>query len=103
MVIDEYFNGNFHFVPPLTGPEQAGKNAVENMETSFRQLHIRIGECLGLQTGTHCVDIGCGLGSVMMDLAHTGASLTGITIADNEVSTLVVLLPCLYILMELNI
>jgi cyclopropane fatty-acyl-phospholipid synthase-like methyltransferase len=88
MVIDEYFNGNFHFVPPLPGPEQEGTegpDAAESMETSLRRLHTRIGECLGLEAGKHCVDIGCGLGSVMQDLAHTGATLTGITIADNEV------------------
>lgn len=32
-----------------------------------------------------CLDIGCGIGSVMADLAKTGADLTGVTIAQNEV------------------
>lgn len=36
-------------------------------------------------TGTKCLDIGCGIGGVMKDLAYTDAKITGITIAANEV------------------
>lgn len=35
--------------------------------------------------GKKCVDIGCGIGGVMHDLAFTGADLVGVTIAGNEV------------------
>lgn len=34
--------------------------------------------------GKKCVDIGCGIGGVMWDLADTKAELTGVTIAGNE-------------------
>ncbi|KAI1712986.1 methyltransferase domain-containing protein [Ditylenchus destructor] len=38
-----------------------------------------------LEKGKSCVDIGCGIGSVIEDLAGTGAKFTGLTIAPNEV------------------
>uniref|UniRef100_A0A914S0I0 Methyltransferase domain-containing protein n=1 Tax=Parascaris equorum TaxID=6256 RepID=A0A914S0I0_PAREQ len=34
-----------------------------------------------------CVDIGCGIGTVMKDMASTQADLTGVTIAANEASS----------------
>uniref|UniRef100_A0A0K0CTT5 Methyltransferase domain-containing protein n=1 Tax=Angiostrongylus cantonensis TaxID=6313 RepID=A0A0K0CTT5_ANGCA len=49
------------------------------------ELHRRIGERLGLRAGMSCVDLGCGIGGVMKNLAPTGANLVGITIAANEV------------------
>lgn len=55
-VIDDYFNGNFHFVPP-TEPDQT-------LEQALRQLHQRIGQELQLKEGMHCIDLGCGIGSV---------------------------------------
>ncbi|TKR76714.1 hypothetical protein L596_017819 [Steinernema carpocapsae] len=76
-VIDEYFNGNFHFVPP--------KPNHRHLEDALLFLHSRIGECLKLSAGISCVDIGCGIGGVIKDLAPTGATLTGVTIAPNEV------------------
>ncbi|KAH7731899.1 S-adenosyl-methionine cycloartenol-C24-methyltransferase [Aphelenchoides avenae] len=77
-VIDQYFNGNFHFVPP--------KSPELRLEEALTQLHERIGKCLRLSAGQGCVDIGCGIGGVIKDLSGTGASLTGLTIAPNEVS-----------------
>uniref|UniRef100_A0A1I7YCM8 SAM_MT_ERG6_SMT domain-containing protein n=1 Tax=Steinernema glaseri TaxID=37863 RepID=A0A1I7YCM8_9BILA len=76
-VIDEYFNGNFHFVPP--------KPNHRKLEDALMYLHRRIGECLKLSTGRSCVDIGCGIGGVIKDVSYTGATLTGVTIAPNEV------------------
>ncbi|EYC26549.1 hypothetical protein Y032_0010g1214 [Ancylostoma ceylanicum] len=76
-VIDEYFGGNFHFAPP--------KKANMTLNDALLDLHRKIGEKLGLKEGKSCVDIGCGIGGVMRDLAVTGADLTGITIAANEV------------------
>jgi len=76
-VIDEYFNGSFHFVPPLEEKQK--------LEDSLRDLHLRIGKELELGPGVKCLDIGCGIGSVIGELAHTGAHLTGVTIAENEV------------------
>lgn len=32
----------------------------------------------------HCLDIGCGIGGVILDIADFGAKLTGVTIAPNE-------------------
>uniref|UniRef100_A0A7E4WAI2 SAM_MT_ERG6_SMT domain-containing protein n=1 Tax=Panagrellus redivivus TaxID=6233 RepID=A0A7E4WAI2_PANRE len=76
-VIDEYFNGNFHFVPP----NRAGLK----LDEALSDLHHRIGECLELSEGKTCIDIGCGIGGVINDLEGTGAEITGITIAPNEV------------------
>ncbi|KAK0415206.1 hypothetical protein QR680_011830 [Steinernema hermaphroditum] len=76
-VIDEYFNGNFHFVPPRPNHRK--------LEDALVYLHRRIGECLKLSSGKSCVDIGCGIGGVIKDLSYTGATLTGVTIAPNEV------------------
>uniref|UniRef100_A0AC34GRP8 SAM-dependent methyltransferase Erg6/SMT-type domain-containing protein n=1 Tax=Panagrolaimus sp. ES5 TaxID=591445 RepID=A0AC34GRP8_9BILA len=76
-VIDEYFNGNFHFVPPVCDGLK--------LEQALRTLHERIGKCLQLESGKSCVDIGCGIGGVIMDLESTEADITGVTIASNEV------------------
>uniref|UniRef100_A0A915PZQ6 SAM-dependent methyltransferase Erg6/SMT-type domain-containing protein n=1 Tax=Setaria digitata TaxID=48799 RepID=A0A915PZQ6_9BILA len=77
-VIDEYFNGNFHFAPPT--------RRQQSLADALKELHERIGHCLNLTKGKKCVDIGCGIGGVMHDLAFTGADMTGVTIAGNEVS-----------------
>ncbi|KJH45819.1 methyltransferase domain protein [Dictyocaulus viviparus] len=76
-VIEEYFGGNFHFAPPHK----------ENLslDEALMELHRKIGERLGLCEGMTCVDLGCGIGGVIKDLASTGANLMGITIAANEV------------------
>ena len=76
-VIDEYFNGNFHFVPP----EKEGLK----LEDALRILHKKIGKCLKLEAGKTCVDIGCGIGGVIVDIEDTEAEITGVTIAPNEV------------------
>ncbi|VDK68062.1 unnamed protein product [Litomosoides sigmodontis] len=77
-IIDEYFNGSFHFAPP--------RRRQQSLADALKELHERIGRCLKLTRGKQCVDIGCGIGGVMHDLAITGASLTGVTIAGNEVT-----------------
>ncbi|GMR42626.1 hypothetical protein PMAYCL1PPCAC_12821, partial [Pristionchus mayeri] len=76
-VIDQYFNGNFHFAPP----EDDG----QLLEEALRDLHLTIGDKLKLKEGVRCLDIGCGIGGVIKDLSPTGADLTGVTIAANEV------------------
>ncbi|VDL79338.1 unnamed protein product [Nippostrongylus brasiliensis] len=76
-VIDEYFGGNFHFAPPR-------KNNL-TLEEALGDLHRSIGQKLGLAEGRSCVDLGCGIGGVIRDLAPTKANLIGITIAANEV------------------
>ncbi|GMR45022.1 hypothetical protein PMAYCL1PPCAC_15217, partial [Pristionchus mayeri] len=76
-VIDQYFNGNFHFAPP--------EDDKQLLEEALRELHLIIGDKLQLKEGVSCLDIGCGIGGVIKDLAPTGADLTGVTIAANEV------------------
>lgn len=56
-VIDEYFNGSFHFVPPMQEKQK--------LEDSLQELHLRIGKELELAPGVKCLDIGCGIGSVI--------------------------------------
>ncbi|CAB3402430.1 unnamed protein product [Caenorhabditis bovis] len=75
-VIDEYFGGNFHFVPPSYEGQP--------LEDALKTLHRLIGEKLGLKSGVKCLDIGCGIGGVMIDIADMGAEMTGVTIAPNE-------------------
>lgn len=86
-IINEYFNGNFHFVPPpLNENHKEFLNNDISLEESLYLLHLRIGDCLNLTSNINCIDIGCGIGGVIEDLAETGAQLTGITIAKNEVN-----------------
>uniref|UniRef100_A0A9J2Q2Q3 SAM-dependent methyltransferase Erg6/SMT-type domain-containing protein n=1 Tax=Ascaris lumbricoides TaxID=6252 RepID=A0A9J2Q2Q3_ASCLU len=75
-VIDDYFNGSFHFVPP--------HHDRQTLEEALVALHRNVAKCLKLEKGRKCVDIGCGIGTVMKDLASTEADLTGVTIAANE-------------------
>ncbi|VDO86783.1 unnamed protein product [Heligmosomoides polygyrus] len=70
-------SGNFHFAPP--------KNDSLTLEQALSDLHRRIGQRLRLAAGMSCLDLGCGIGGVMRDLAPTQATLVGITIAANEV------------------
>lgn len=81
-VIDEYFSGSFHFVPPMKEKQK--------LEDSLRDLHVRIGKELELGPEVRCLDIGCGIGSVIGELARTGAQLTGVTIAKNEVTQMLI-------------
>lgn len=89
-VIDEYFNGNFHFVPPPRSffEIKTAKFKPQNKLTladSLTFLHQKIAEYLRLMPGKSCIDIGCGIGTVIEEFVDTGAQLTGITIAPNEV------------------
>ncbi|VDK60280.1 unnamed protein product [Anisakis simplex] len=76
-VIDDYFNGNFHFSPPQFNGQ--------SFEEALNALHLNIAKCLKLDKDKKCLDIGCGIGTVMKELSTTGANLTGLTIAANEV------------------
>ncbi|KAL3116643.1 hypothetical protein niasHT_001390 [Heterodera trifolii] len=93
-VINEYFCGSFHFVPPILPPEHqsdvkspclCNKSSTMALPVALRQLHLRIGQSLELGPEKHCLDIGCGIGDVIKNLAFTGAHFTGLTIAENEV------------------
>lgn len=106
-VIEKYFNGNFHFVPPqLIEIDYCSKCLAKKfdnfnfkkilkkiffkqkylkMEDALYQLHWKIGSLLKLNSEKKCVDIGCGNGSVIMDLEKTGAYLTGLTVTPNDV------------------
>uniref|UniRef100_A0A915CSD4 SAM-dependent methyltransferase Erg6/SMT-type domain-containing protein n=1 Tax=Ditylenchus dipsaci TaxID=166011 RepID=A0A915CSD4_9BILA len=89
-VIEEYFNGNFHFVPPPKCADKNGRRRQKaqykiKLEEALSVLHQRIGQCLRLEQGKHCLDIGCGIGGVIEDLAITQATFTGLTISPEEV------------------
>ncbi|EFO99024.1 hypothetical protein CRE_08584 [Caenorhabditis remanei] len=108
-VIDEYFGGNFHFVPPkFEGQplEEALKSlhqftltktpflknfiVIPRMKraivctTGIPDVFEHIASKLELKEDVKCLDIGCGIGGVMLDIADFGANLTGVTIAPNE-------------------
>lgn len=44
VVIDEYFNGSFHFAPP--------RRRQQSLADALNELHERIGHCLELTKGT---------------------------------------------------
>lgn len=56
------------------------------LEEALKKLHEKIGECLELDQGKKCLDLGCGIGGVIKDLEGTGAEITGVTVAENEVN-----------------
>lgn len=50
-VIEEYFGGSFHFVPPICAenvPLKRGKLSSIPLQDSLRELHLRIGKWYGI-------------------------------------------------------
>uniref|UniRef100_A0A1I8BBN3 Uncharacterized protein n=1 Tax=Meloidogyne hapla TaxID=6305 RepID=A0A1I8BBN3_MELHA len=90
-LIEEYFCKSFHFVPPLPSQNKQNFNLFKkttsntnSLSNSIKELHLLIGECLQLNNKTKCLDIGCGIGNVIENLAFTGAQFIGLTISPNE-------------------
>lgn len=76
LVTDFYEKGwgqSFHFAVRRRG---------ETMAESIRLHQNYLADRLGLRRGTHTVDMGCGVGGPMRQVArHTGARVTGINIS----------------------
>jgi ubiquinone/menaquinone biosynthesis C-methylase UbiE len=77
-LIATYYGEGWHFCPP----EYQGQN---RSDATRRMYHILAGQ-LGLQPGTHSLDIGCGVGGMLRFLGRQyGATMTGLTLGDEEV------------------
>ncbi len=77
-VIATYYGDGWHFCPPEF-PGQSRQQATHHLYTLMAHQ-------LGLDQGKHGLDIGCGVGGMLRFLAkQSGASLTGITLGQNEV------------------
>mmetsp|Transcript_21066 Transcript_21066/g.21760 ORF Transcript_21066/g.21760 Transcript_21066/m.21760 type:complete len:409 (-) Transcript_21066:240-1466(-) len=81
IVTDFYEYGwgqSFHFAPRW-------KN--ETFMESIKRAEYHIASRLGLKPGMHCLDLGCGVGGPMRNIAmFSGAKITGITINQYQVN-----------------
>jgi ubiquinone/menaquinone biosynthesis C-methylase UbiE len=77
-VIARSYGESWHFCPP----EHAG----QSREDATHALHRRLAREARLTRGAAGLDVGCGVGGAMLDLATShGIDLTGITMGANEV------------------
>ena len=76
--LEAYYGQGWVFVPP----ERQG----QPREEATRSLYRRIARLSGLAPGRRALDIGCGMGDAMREVAlESGGAITGITIGPNEV------------------
>jgi sterol 24-C-methyltransferase len=77
-LIATYYGDGWHFCPP----EYDGQSRSEATHGMYR----RISRQLELGPGKSALDVGCGEGGMLRFVArHSGATLTGITLGENEV------------------
>ena len=77
-VIETYYGDGWHFCPP----EYAGQSRAE----ATTRMYDRISSLLQLKPGMHALDLGCGVGGMLRYVAsQSGASITGVTLGENEV------------------
>jgi sterol 24-C-methyltransferase len=77
-LISAAYGPSWHFVPPARRGQQR--------EEAQRQLHEHIAAILRLEQGKHALDIGCGVGGAMRNVARrSGANVTGIALGDDEI------------------
>ncbi len=68
----------FHYAPQ-------GKN--ETYREAIIKYEMALAKALGLKAGMQVLDVGCGVGGPMMNIAKaTGCEITGITICDYQIS-----------------
>ncbi|MBZ0097453.1 MAG: methyltransferase domain-containing protein, partial [Taibaiella sp.] len=77
-VIEAYYGDGWHFCPPeYAGQSRAGATV---------RMYNRVAELLQIKPGNFALDVGCGVGGMLRYVArYSGANLTGITLAENEV------------------
>ena len=77
-IIEKAYGTSLHFCPP----DFLG----QAMDDSIVSMHHRVARLLQLAPGKKCLDIGCGIGGMMRDVARfSGCQVTGITLGHNEV------------------
>jgi cyclopropane fatty-acyl-phospholipid synthase-like methyltransferase len=77
-IIETYYGTNLHFCPP----EYRGQNRDEALQS----LHFRVSRLLQHAPGKKTLDIGCGMGGMMRDVAlYSGGKVVGVSIGQNEI------------------
>jgi cyclopropane fatty-acyl-phospholipid synthase-like methyltransferase len=77
-VIETYYGSSFHFCPPEY-PKQSRVEATQG-------LHYRIARMLAHGAGKNMLDVGCGIGEAIRDIAaYSGGKVTGVTLSQHEV------------------
>lgn len=78
-LIEAAYGSSWHFCPP-DHPRQP-------REAATLSMHQRIARMIQLQPGRVVLDVGCGVGGAMRDMASfTGGRVTGISIGPNEIA-----------------
>jgi sterol 24-C-methyltransferase len=76
-IIETYYGSSFHFCPPEY-PKQSRAEAT-------RHLHYRVSRMLQHGVGRNMLDVGCGIGEAMRDIAaHSGGRVRGVTLSRHE-------------------
>ncbi|KAJ4455872.1 putative Sterol 4-C-methyltransferase strm-1 [Paratrimastix pyriformis] len=77
-LIELYYGPSFHFAPP--------RYKGQNNDEALQDFHAKVAHLLQLAPGKKCLDLGCGVGGLLRDVGReSGASVTGITLSDEEV------------------
>jgi len=77
-VIESSFGASFHFSPP--------EHSKQSHEEALKNLHIRIARMLLHSPGKVMLDVGCGVGQAMLDVAaYSGGKVVGITLSQSEI------------------
>ena len=77
-IIESWNGRSFHFASPV--------RKGQSRDDALRALHRSFAQWLQLRVGQRCLDIGCGHGAVMRDIArYSGSEMVGITIGKGEV------------------
>jgi sterol 24-C-methyltransferase len=77
-LINAAYGPSWHFVPPERPKQQR--------DEAQRRLHERVADMLELEPGKRVLDIGCGVGGAMRNIArHSRATVQGIALGDDEI------------------
>jgi sterol 24-C-methyltransferase len=78
-LIETVYGTSWHFCPP-DHPRQSREEAIAS-------LHQRIARMIQLHAGRVAIDVGCGVGGAMRDMAvYSGACVTGVSVGREEIA-----------------
>lgn len=77
-IVERAYGTSLHFCPP----DYKG----QSLEDSVVSMHKKVSKFLNHSPGKVALDVGCGIGGMMRDVARfTGGKVVGITLGENEV------------------